>query len=271
MLWLARDARSSLLSSAALIAFLYPLATAAMAELPDPPCSATSNRTHTFVNLQSLIRRKGFDQDYSTRHDNISFTLNICAPALSADDLHFPSAEDARNVSAYYRKGDKAYSLGRASLKPKFVGKKLVLDYAGGSLCPKLDAEGLPIEGEDNEAGYRRGLTLSFVCDRDLISPPTISFISQRYNCSYWFEVRTASACATVKAQSLGPVAIFSIISLVALMVYFVGGCFYQRTVLQARGWRQVPHWQTWLRALNFVWVRKILFPARWFSVRGGG
>lgn len=129
-----------------------------------------------------------------------------------------------------------------------------MLEYTGGSLCPKLDSDGVPIEGKDNEDGYRKGASLSFTCDRDQIGPAPISFVSQHNECSYWFDVRTSSACATVKQQPLGPVAVFLIIFLVALLVYFIGGCFYQRTVLHARGWRQVPHWQTWLGALNFIW-----------------
>ncbi|EWC44023.1 hypothetical protein DRE_01375 [Drechslerella stenobrocha 248] len=249
MWWLTGDARPSLLP---LFIAAVSLATASLAE-SDPPCSATSNRTSTFVDLHSLIKKEG-NYTFRSSDYNSNFTLNICAPLLVPDSLQFESLPDTKNLSAYYRKGGKVYSLGRASTTPRFNGKKLVLDYSGGSLCPKLDSEGIPIEGEYNDAGYRKGLTLSFMCDRDLLVPATISFVSQKYDCSYWLEVRTPSACATNKPQALGPVSIFGIISLVALLVYFVGGCFYSRTVLQARGWRQVPHWQTWLRTLNFIW-----------------
>jgi len=55
----------------------------------------------------------------------------------------------------------------------------------------------------------------------------------------------------------------------VALMVYFIGGCVYQRTVMHARGWRQLPHWQTWSSAFSFVWVRRLLFPASVFGHGG--
>ncbi|KAK6353728.1 Cation-independent mannose-6-phosphate receptor CI-MPR [Orbilia blumenaviensis] len=244
----------------------------ALSEAPDPPCSATSNKTGTFVDLHSLIR-KGHDGNYVVAgHDyNADFTLNFCAPVLSADGLDFHALSDSHNVSAYYRKADQTYSLGRASSTPKFRGRKLILEYTGGSLCPKLDSDGVPIDGKDNEDGYRKGAMFSFTCDRDMIGPARVSFVGQQNDCSYWFDVRTSSACATVKQQPLGPVAIFGIIFLVALLVYFIGGCFYQRTVLHARGWRQVPHWQTWLGALNFIWVRKLLFPARWFSFRRPG
>ncbi|KAF3904352.1 hypothetical protein AA313_de0207066 [Arthrobotrys entomopaga] len=223
----------------------------------DPPCTATSERTGTFVDLRSLVQKDG-GINYTPRgYDyNSNFTLNICAPILlsKTKELRFHALPDAHNVSAYYLKDDVAYSLGRASAAPKFRGRKLVLEYTGGSLCPKLDEAGAPVPGKDNEDGFRKGAIISFTCDRELIGPPTISFVGQQNECSYWFDVRTSSACATVKQQPLGPVAIFGIIFLVALLVYFIGGCFYQRTVLHARGWRQVPHWQTWLGALNLIW-----------------
>ncbi|EPS42832.1 hypothetical protein H072_3215 [Dactylellina haptotyla CBS 200.50] len=301
MRWLQRQQQApSLTSVTALITTAAALLIAPSHATPltvplDPPCSATSNRTGTFVDLRDLIR-KGSDSNYNPRgYDyNTNFTLNICAPIISSTDLKFHALPEAHNVSAYYLKGDVAYSLGDASTTPKFRGRKLVLEYTGGSLCPKLDAQGVPIEGKDNEDGFRKGAILSFTCDRELIGPATISFVGQQNECSYWFDVRTSSACATVKQQPLGPVSIFSIMYappiptllfrvsgssqtnkfalvlrfLVALLVYFIGGCFYQRTVLHARGWRQIPHWQTWLGALNLIWVRRLLFPARWFAFR---
>lgn len=53
----------------------------------------------------------------------------------------------------------------------------------------------------------------------------------------------------------------------VAAAVYMVGGCVYQRTVMHARGWRQVPHWQVWAGIAGFIWVRLIL-PIPLFFVR---
>ncbi|KAF3928984.1 hypothetical protein ABW19_dt0203953 [Dactylella cylindrospora] len=148
-----------------------------LAELPDPPCSATSDRTGTFVDLRSIIRKEN-DHDYNNIRGydyNSNFTLNICAPVHSSENLKFYGLPESYNVSAYYHKGDKTYSLGQASSTPKFRGRKLVLEYTGGSLCPKLDADGLPIEGKDNEDGYRKSSLLSFTCDRELVGA-TVSF-----------------------------------------------------------------------------------------------
>jgi cation-dependent mannose-6-phosphate receptor len=33
---------------------------------------------------------------------------------------------------------------------------------------------------------------------------------------------------------------------MIAIMVYIVGGCVYQRTVMHQRGWRQLPNYNLW-------------------------
>lgn len=32
----------------------------------------------------------------------------------------------------------------------------------------------------------------------------------------------------------------------------------YQRTVMHQRGWRQIPHYQTWSKLLGIVWVQRL-------------
>ena len=44
-------------------------------------------------------------------------------------------------------------------------------------------------------------------------------------------------------------------------VVYLVGGIVYQRTVMHARGWRQIPHYHAWSAALGFIWVRLFAMP----------
>jgi len=86
-----------------------------------------------------------------------------------------------------------------------------VLEYTGGSLCPKLDDQGRVIDGEENTQGYRKSALLAMTCDRELLLPAAVSFVGVLNECSYFFEVRTASACPTVKQQALGPISIFGV------------------------------------------------------------
>lgn len=66
-----------------------------------------------------------------------NFTLNICAPVIEdLENVSGLSSKEYRNVSAFYKKGSKTYSLGTVGTQPIFRGRKLVLNYTGGSPCP---------------------------------------------------------------------------------------------------------------------------------------
>jgi cation-dependent mannose-6-phosphate receptor len=77
----------------------------------------------------------------------------------------------------------------------------------------------------------------------------------------------------------VGPGAVFAIIGVIAILVYFLGGVFYQRNVAHARGWRQLPNYSFWSGIGNFIKVslqtcflrsKYQVFP-RVASVRGDG
>jgi len=51
---------------------------------------------------------------------------------------------------------------------------------------------------------------MSLMCDHEQFRKPSVSFVGQMNDCAYFFEVRTAFACATInQAQALGPGAVF--------------------------------------------------------------
>lgn len=55
--------------------------------------------------------------------------------------------------------------------------------------------------------------------------------------------------------QGVGPAAVFAIIGVIAILVYFLGGVFYQRNVAHARGWRQLPNYSMWAGIGSFIKV----------------
>lgn len=59
--------------------------------------------------------------------------------------------------------------------------------------------------------------------------------------------------------QTLSPGGVFGVIALIAVLVYFVGGCVYQRTVMHQRGWRQLPNYAMWAGIWRFFSVRPSL------------
>ena len=116
-----------------------------------------------------------------------------------------------------------------------FRGRKLVLNYTDGSPCPTLSDSSSRkrelIDGDDGdntdsgkngsshsdekEKVRRKSTMMSFLCDRDLLTPaPTVSFVGTMDSCTYMFEVRSASACGGVAADSdggVGPGGVFAI------------------------------------------------------------
>ncbi len=70
--------------------------------------------------------------------------------------------------------------------------------------------------------------------------------------------MRSQHACAGAephKPGSVGPGSVFAIIFFITVLVYVVGGVFYQRTVTHARGWRQLPNFSLWSGIWGFVKV----------------
>jgi cation-dependent mannose-6-phosphate receptor len=219
-----------------------------------------------------------------------NFTLNICGSVIEdLEDVNEVSEYSWRNVSAFYRTAnDEVYSIGQQSAEPIFRGKKLVLNYTSGSLCPELNEDGRPefearkiLDGDDEDetppskkpskgktpsckpstSARRKSTLLSFQCDRDplLTEHPQISFVGSPDHCTYFFEVRSRYACggaiSSGESGSLGPGGVFGVILAITVLVYLIGGCVYQRSVMHQRGWRQCPNYGVWAGLFGFIGV----------------
>ncbi|KKZ64611.1 hypothetical protein EMCG_09465 [[Emmonsia] crescens] len=109
---------------------------------------------------------------------------------------------------------------------------------------------------EPADSSRRKSTLMSFLCDRDLVSPAaSMSFVGTLDSCTYFFEVRSAAACGGVARTEggLGPAGVFGVIALTAIAVYLLGGCAYQRTVMHQRGWRQCPNYGMWAGTGSFL------------------
>lgn len=125
----------------------------------------------------------------------------------------------------------------------------------GGAYTSSLDT--VKISKDDSR---RKSATFAFRCDRDSVSSTaSISFVgADPDECNYMFVVRSQHACAGVephKPGSVGPGGVFAIIMIITIIVYFLGGVFYQRNVANARGWRQLPNYTFWAGMWSFVSV----------------
>jgi cation-dependent mannose-6-phosphate receptor len=218
-----------------------------------------------------------------------NFTVNICGPVVeNLTDVDGVSKTRAANISAFYidPQTNSPVSIGQENDALVFRGKKLLLTYTNGSPCPELDEDGQPIlsgkaildddddddEDEDEKpknpkkpsttpSTRHKSTLLSFTCDTspNSLSHPVVSFLGSPDHCTYIFEVKSRWACAgatpSTDPGSLGPGGVFGVILGIACLVYLIGGCVYNRTVMHQRGWRQLPNYAVWSGIGGFVGV----------------
>lgn len=177
--------------------------------------------------------------------------------------------------------------------EPVFRGRKLILNYTGGSLCPTSKSKRSPEpisllyphdpreiipddpddddedgdkpdkkkpsgdKGKSDKNARRKTTIISLLCDKDPLTKTGISFVAAVDDCTYFFEGRSSHACPQLQKdqQSLGPSGVFGVIVIIAVLVYLVGGCVYQRTVMHQRGWRQLPNYAMWAGIWRFIAV----------------
>ncbi|ELR10072.1 Cation-independent mannose-6-phosphate receptor CI-MPR [Pseudogymnoascus destructans] len=282
----------------AVLALRAPFAQAASDEKkPDViPCTAKSPNTNGFYDLRPLavqlhdpkkkLGKQKTDSWQSRGHDyKGNFSINICAPVVEEiEDVVGVEEARWRNVSAFYEADGKVFSIGEQSSGIMFRGRKLVLQYTGGSPCgsavesrseelEELDDDGYPartLNGKVVGSNYssdkdedkpqkpkkplstkrRKSTLISFYCEKDpLKSGAVVSFIgTDPDECAYFFEMRSEAACpglGPVQA-GLGPAGVFGIIAIIAVLVYFIGGVMYNRSVEHSRGWKQLPNYAMW-------------------------
>lgn len=163
-------------------------------------------------------------------------------------------------------------------------GRKLVLQYTDGSPCGPSSRhrsatddykdydEPAQLHPSDSDKPQRKSTTISFLCDHDATAPhASVHFVAASPDeCAYFFEARSRHACASAEPRqpgSVGPGGVFALIFGIALVVYFAGGVVYQRTVENARGWRQLPNHTVWQGIWNFI---KVSYPRRGDVMRAG-
>ncbi|PHH83268.1 hypothetical protein CDD82_2688 [Ophiocordyceps australis] len=248
-----------------------------------PACTATSSSGSgaffdlrpdqaTHADPKGKAHKTAVAKDYHAKgHDyGKNFTMNICGSVVDAvSDVVGVQKSDWANVSAYYMSRGSIYSIGSESMDLRSRGRKLVLQYTGGSPCdsaksaknrrsaPSDQDHGLRAR-DDTASVRRKSTTISFLCDRDPSnSQASISFVgTDPDECAYFFEARSVHACAHAephKPGSVGPGSVFGIILLIAVLVYALGGVFYNRTVTNARGWRQLPNYSIWAGIWNLI------------------
>jgi cation-dependent mannose-6-phosphate receptor len=241
-------------------------ALATNSEKPLEPCTIISPLTGAFYDLNTITVQPSKDDGDKSWHARgydygKNFTLNFCAPVIEKLEHVIDVPESLwKNVSAYYKDGESEISIGQASSKPVFRGRKLVLNYTEGSYC-----EEKPKSSKPDQTRRQKSSLISFICDHDSLAPKVhITFVGASPDeCTYFFEAKSMAACggASVAPQTLGPAGVFGVIFLIAAAVYLFGGIAYQRTVMHQRGWRQLPNYAIWAGIGSFLNVSLPSYP----------
>ncbi|KAF7880971.1 uncharacterized protein EAF02_006862 [Botrytis sinoallii] len=238
---------------------------------PVDPCTISST-TGSFFDLRPLsiqapeegkkpAKNAKTDSWHARGYDyKGNFTLNVCAPVVEevknfvgVDKNHW------KNVSAFYEYDGKKYSVGQQSGNLTLRGRKLVVEYTNGSPCGgknKKRSWDDDDDDDDDKSIRRKSSIISFHCEKDPLATASASYVgTDPEECAYFFEVRSQAACGGSEPakQTVGPGAVFAIIGVIAILVYFLGGVFYQRNVAHARGWRQLPNYSFWASIGDFI------------------
>ncbi|KAI0147220.1 mannose-6-phosphate receptor binding domain-containing protein [Xylariaceae sp. FL1272] len=128
-----------------------------------------------------------------------------------------------------------------------------------GSEWQSADGSSNPVSSasyDEEDVKLEKSTTIFFSCDSDATST-VVSFIGvDPYECNYVFKAKSPHACGGAephKPGSVGPGSVFAIILAIAFLVYVLGGVFYNRTVENARGWRQLPNYSLWSGLWSFI------------------
>ena len=213
----------------------------------------------------------------------------MSVPFMSRKARHIRLGEWIRTRAAQCIYITKSLQTRELSTDLTLRGKKLVLQYTNGSPCAtsKISKRATISDDDDDDDYYEevvryKSTLISFICEKD----PTAKQAAPSYvgtdpdECAYFFEVKSQHACGGSEPtkQGVGPGAVFTIIGVIAILVYFLGGVFYQRNVAHARGLRQLPNYSMWAGIGNFIKVsgqscflrlKHMVFP-RITSVRDG-
>ncbi|KAK8048203.1 hypothetical protein PG994_009933 [Apiospora phragmitis] len=255
--------RSILSFPPAFLALVFTLTGASIAadpaeKTPTTTACTASTTAGSFFDLRPDIAKKASGGASKHRRRGGAPT-RITTPA-TPDEVKDVDRDSWQNISAYYTSRSNTYSLGAASGGLTTRGRKLVLQYTGGSPCgaksggssSKRDALGK--RGSHEGASYkdysddeatatssvrsaaaaaakatdapqrRKSATISFLCDRDpTATTAAVSFIgADPDECAYFFEMRSQHACAGAVPHQPGSVGPGSVFAIIMLIAVLV-------------------------------------------------
>ncbi|KZT72916.1 mannose 6-phosphate receptor domain-containing protein [Daedalea quercina L-15889] len=227
---------------------------AAMAE--DAPCTAHDG--DNYYDLTSLSASKDYQFESPS---GVKFVINVCKPIVSETwALKVDRPEDVGGVSQHERG---SFSLGYANTSLAVINGYPVSIMTGGSECTGAQ-------------GVYASSAIRFVCDTSVFGsgkPELVAQLPSSDNdaCAFFVDWRTHVACPThEKTGAVGFVTVFLAVLGTLLMLYILVGTFYNRYVLELRGFDQIPR-------ISFAGIAEFarscvdrLKPSSWHTGGGG-
>ncbi|CAG8538494.1 10574_t:CDS:2 [Ambispora leptoticha] len=173
--------------------------------------------------------RKDSNEYYEVAVSEKKFALNVC------EGLKDKSKDGASLIT-----DDEWISLGKKNSTLYIQNDELFLNYKDGDKCPD----------DDNN---KRETFIRFICDRTIEGQGAPKLLLSSRECVYIFEWKTSVACPESKTENMGGWGVFFTIFFIAFLVYFMGGIVYNRMVHNAVGFSQLPNWEFWRDAWDFV------------------
>jgi len=193
----------------------------------DGPCTARDG--DNYYDLSSLSANK--DYEFNS-HTGVKFVINVCKPILSERwALKIDRPEDVGGIVQHERG---SFSIGYANTSLAVLNGNPVSVMTGGSECA-------------NTQGTYASSAIRFVCDTSVFGAGKPELVAQlppddNDACAFFLEWRTHVACPThEKTGAVGFVTVVLAILGTLFMLYILVGTFYNRYVLELRGFDQIP------------------------------
>ncbi|TFY68602.1 hypothetical protein EVJ58_g918 [Rhodofomes roseus] len=191
------------------------------------PCTVRDG--DDYYDLSSLSANKDYEFDSPT---GVKFVINVCKPVLSEKwALKVDRPADVGGIAQHERG---SFSIGYANSSLAMYNGHPVSVMTGGSECA-------------NTQDMYASSAVRFICDTSVFGAGKPELVAQlppgdNDACAFFIEWRTHVACPThEKTGTVGFVTVVAAILGTLLMLYILVGTFYNRYVLELRGFDQIP------------------------------
>ncbi len=168
------------------------------------------------------------------------YRANICADTLvqcsgavgaATETLHIPAGETCRVLGRYSGATIESTIVPLTENNPS--GHGVTIHYYGGDPC------GDPSESSD------RTTSIKLICNNGLDVSGVLTSVQREMSCTTILTIESPYACPATTGLTLMSCLVFVFL---AVMIYIVGGSYYNFTKYDLRGYEMLPHREFWMQ-----------------------